>query len=347
MGVHRNCFFAFAVALCIWVVAGDVTLEDLRGPYQLHAGNVDACTESFNITSSGSVIKSSQLVFSGKQCTSGGIRFALTSKGDDSWLPQDESKAGPVLRGELGTGMICGGRRFTNAHLIRPRANTELLIPNGAAGLIVNYDAEVKYFTIWSKDGGCVFRSAAAGAKQPTRPAVKPSMSPSPSPDAEPCISTAWLRDQGLEHAAIRHAGVANVLCITGLPCASPGHLLRECAGENGRCQLVTYREVCEKRGGCIKSATAVSQLNHKFAWDSFRTDSKSTSLQLTSLSAHPFSSPMSPSRLLANTGDYLNRLGMGWICNEVARLSAHFYRFSRYDFPGQFEFVLHGAKLL
>lgn len=41
------------------------------------------------------------------------------------------------------------------------------------------------------------------------------------------CISTSWLRERGLEHAAICHAGTENVLCIPGLPCATSGHILR------------------------------------------------------------------------------------------------------------------------
>jgi len=48
--------------------------------------------------------------------------------------------------------------------------------------------------------------------------------------------------------------------------------------------------------------------------------------LELTSLSAHALSSPKSPSRLMANVGDYLNRVGLGSICNAVALFSGDSY---------------------
>lgn len=156
--------------------------------------------------------------------------------------------------------------------------------------------------------------------------------------DLAPCISTSWLRERGLEHAAIHHGGTANVLCVPGLPelpCGTPGHLLREYASGSGGCNLVTYREVCARRRGCIKSATAVSQLSHAFDWSQFKAAGalEGSTVQLTSLSAHPLSSPSSPSRFVAYLADRLNSAGLGALCNAVA-LSPHRVH------------VIHGAEL-
>lgn len=137
---------------------------------------------------------------------------------------------------------------------------------------------------------------------------------------ANPCISTAWLKERNLEHAAIRHADDANVMCIPGLPCGTPGHILRECSSGRGKCKLVTYREACEGRPDCIESTVAVSQLNNAFDWSSYRSSTvEGVTLELTSLSAHPHSKPWSPSRLIANVADHLNSIGLGSICNALA----------------------------
>lgn len=119
-------------------------------------------------------------------------------------------------------------------------------------------------------------------------PATPTTTATETSGDANPCISTAWIRPQSLEHATIRRAGVARVLCIPGLPCGTPGHLLRECRNGIHRCDLITYREVCAQFGVCITSTAPVSQLSHTFGWASFRVVSKLSVLELTSLSAHP-----------------------------------------------------------
>lgn len=147
------------------------------------------------------------------------------------------------------------------------------------------------------------------------------------------CIATAWLKQRGLENAAILHAGFCAVFCIPSLPCGTPGHLLRQC-NKFLRCTLVTYREVCETRSDCIESTTAVSQLSHSFEWSAFRAPGKEegTTLELTSLSVHSLSSPSSPYRFIANAADRLNSMGLGSICNAVAlfahRLNSDFPKF-------------------
>jgi len=120
----------------------------------------------------------------------------------------------------------------------------------------------------------------------------------------------------------IHHGGVAKVFCVPGLPCATFGHLLRECTGSR-ECKLVTYLEVCERRSDCIESTTAVSQLSHTFDWSQFRVDGNAgaTTLVLTSLSAHPNSGRTSTSRVIASVADHFNSIGLGSICNAVALL--------------------------
>lgn len=126
-----------------------------------------------------------------------------------------------------------------------------------------------------------------------------------------PCVSTAWLLYRGVAHATLRDAGVSPVLCIpgSGLPCGTAGHLLRE------KDSLVSYREVCEKRSDCVQSTMKVSQLSHTFDWSVYQ----SNGLELTSLSAHPNSAAMSPSRMVAKLADALNRVGLGAVTNAVA----------------------------
>jgi len=132
---------------------------------------------------------------------------------------------------------------------------------------------------------------------------------------AAPCVETAWLKKNDLIHAAIRHAGVARVLCIPGLPCGTAGHLLRR---RNGA--LVSFREVCETRSDCVESTAAVSQLSHMYDWSRY----SAGALQLTSLSAHPESHARSVSRVIASLADTLNKNGLGWVCNMVAVLPLH-----------------------
>lgn len=130
------------------------------------------------------------------------------------------------------------------------------------------------------------------------------------------CVSTAWLKERNLLHARLRDTGTSPVLCIPGngnLPCGSPGHILRDSISG----KLRTYREVCAERMDCVASTMEVSQLNHRLDWSVY----KSHGLALTSLSAHPLSTPMSPSRVVACIADFFNRIGLSSVINAVAIL--------------------------
>ncbi len=134
------------------------------------------------------------------------------------------------------------------------------------------------------------------------------------------CISTAFLMERSLGHAAIRHFGAADVFCIPGLPCGTAGHLLRECTSD-ATCRLVSYGKVCQQRSDCVASKMEVSQLKHSFDWSQYHTSSGSTTLSLTSLSANPDSSQLAPSRIVAKMTDLLNQVGLGFVCDAVAML--------------------------
>jgi len=130
------------------------------------------------------------------------------------------------------------------------------------------------------------------------------------------CVSTAWIQEHKLEHATLGSSHFAKVLCVPGdkIPCGTPGHLLR--SGQQG--SLMTYREVCEIRADCIESSMLVSKLSHSFDWSRFK---NANGLELTSVSACPTSTPISPSRIVAVLADGLNRNGMGAICNFISEL--------------------------
>lgn len=87
--------------------------------------------------------------------------------------------------------------------------------------------------------------------------------------------------------------------------------------------KLVTYREICERLGDCIESASAGSLLSHTFNWSQFiaAEKMKRSTLELISLGAPPLSEPSSPSRLIAHVGDILNSMGLKNISNAVALL--------------------------
>lgn len=122
------------------------------------------------------------------------------------------------------------------------------------------------------------------------------------------CISTEWLNRNNLHTATIRKdSSVAQVLCIPGLPCGTPGHILRD---ELRR--LVTYRQVCEQRLDCVRSKMKVSKITHAMDWSKFK--SSDGKFELTSLSAHPNSTSWSPSRIIANLADLLNKSGLGTV---------------------------------
>lgn len=134
------------------------------------------------------------------------------------------------------------------------------------------------------------------------------------STPTQPCVSTEWLRQNSLSHAALRHGDRAEVLCIPGLPCGTHGHLLRNSDGE-----LVTYRQACVRRTDCVVSVMPVSQLSHIFDWTRFHNSDHS--LTLTSLSVHPSATGVSPSRIVANAADALIAARLGWVCNAIVLL--------------------------
>lgn len=146
----------------------------------------------------------------------------------------------------------------------------------------------------------------------------EPEESASPEPVA-PCISTQWIRENGLEHAVIRNGKRAEVLCIPGLPCGTKGHLLRRCNTDGG-CTLMTYSEVCSSGSECVPSFMRVSQLSHSHDWTSYRSKTQdSMELILTSLSMHPSSNRYSLSRTIAYVTDAMNKNGFGWLSNMFA----------------------------
>lgn len=157
----------YYIGLLVLFVAGcstaDVVLDDLQGGYQFHAGTTDACTNTFNISSNGPVVDHTQLTFGGEPCTFGKIRWTILSSDHSYWGWNEETiaKAGPILRGDLGVGLTCGGELFTFAHLVRPRADLTLYLPSKTgSSTAVNYEHEVLHLTLWSEDGGCTFRKA-------------------------------------------------------------------------------------------------------------------------------------------------------------------------------------------
>lgn len=115
-----------------------------------------------------------------------------------------------------------------------------------------------------------------------------------------------------MNRALLHSTGTADVLCINigGLPCGTPGHLLR--VASTGA--LKTYAEICTVRE-CVSNKAAVSQLSHRHDWSIFQENG----LELTALSAHPDSTSYSTSRLVARFADSLNRIGLGFISNMFA----------------------------
>lgn len=100
------------------------------------------------------------------------------------------------------------------------------------------------------------------------------------------CVSsTKWLENRGLSNKVIRHGGYTTVLCISGLPCGTPGHLLNRCTGSES-CYLESYAEICLKRTDCSMSQMRFSQISHAFNWAQF--SNEDGTLFLSSLSAHP-----------------------------------------------------------
>lgn len=155
--------------------------------------------------------------------------------------------------------------------------------------------------------------------------------SPSPSPSLSPtmrfnpyCVSTQWVKEQGLSRYSVHHEGQANVICIPGLPCGTSGHLLRVCDSERISCELVSYSDLCKHIKICTSSVMPVSQLSHAYDWSSFRISliSFGITAELTSLSQHDRSSKFSISSLIAHITDYVNQKGYGRVCDAVARIT-------------------------
>jgi len=105
------------------------------------------------------------------------------------------------------------------------------------------------------------------------------------------CVSTAWLTKNNLMDGVLKSMGETTVLCPThlpGLPCASPGHLLRVCSADNKNCRLKTYRELCEveETSVCTSALMQVSRLRHSVSWRSAREElPDGTTVELTSMS--------------------------------------------------------------
>ena len=126
------------------------------------------------------------------------------------------------------------------------------------------------------------------------------------------CISTKWLRRNGYGHGILRSGGSTRVLCLPGLPCGTPGHVLRHCQGSN--CVLRTYSEICDSRADCTETELEVSQLRHDFDWSVL----SAGTLTMTSVSMHPHAKFISTSRIIAHLGYILNRMGYGVVSDSI-----------------------------
>lgn len=146
---------------------------------------------------------------------------------------------------------------------------------------------------------------------------ASPSKDPFPEhaivPQSSDCVSTSWLEENGFSHAILRKTGLAKVLCLPDLPCATPGHMLRKYV--RNRYHLLTYAQVCAENNLCVESKTYVSQISHIQDWSFV----KSGDLSLTSVSVDPNSKSMlSISRLIAHLADHMNAKGFGRISNII-----------------------------
>lgn len=146
--------------------------------------------------------------------------------------------------------------------------------------------------------------------------------------DDPPCVSTEWIKNENLSKHVLRNGKQSKVLCIPGLPCATRGHVLRQCNSRK-QCDLRTYQEVCEKRYDCTESTILVSQLSHSFDWSVYR----SGNLQLTSLSMNSPAGMYSISRCVAQAAEIMIRNEMGSICNFVSNVSFHLNKVFKFAF--------------
>lgn len=136
-----------------------------------------------------------------------------------------------------------------------------------------------------------------------------------PIPPPPDCVETEWLKQNGFGAGILRERGISKTLCISGLPCGTEGHLLRECDPVAG-CKLVSYKQFCQKRGGCHVKYTAVSLLSAREDWSVVKVPSCSTdgsTLSLRSLSMEPNGGAFEfISYLIAKVGDTFIRAGLG-----------------------------------
>lgn len=122
------------------------------------------------------------------------------------------------------------------------------------------------------------------------------------------CVETEWLINNGHERGIYRRYGKALTYCIEGLPCGTPGHLLRRC-NNNEECRLVSYKEVCDEVDfDCLMKSVEVSRLRHSYDWSSVNVHN----LELTSVSQYPTAKLLSISRFIATVGNTLNRQRLG-----------------------------------
>ncbi len=117
--------------------------------------------------------------------------------------------------------------------------------------------------------------------------------------------------------------------------------MVRECDDSN-ICKLMTYKEVCENRGDCLKTNLAVSQLKHTYDWSSVYRKScdLSGSIYLTSLSMNPNDGKISVSYIMSRFAHALNENGLGKLTNylstvpsKISEMIVHFQAFvSKYS---------------
>ncbi|KAI0557777.1 hypothetical protein FGB62_262g03 [Gracilaria domingensis] len=134
------------------------------------------------------------------------------------------------------------------------------------------------------------------------------------------CVEMTWLKKHGHSDGILREREASRVVCIPGLPCGTPGHLLRHCRrGSPLSCQLRTYGDICTGRGDCKYRFTNVSRLRNQYDWSAVkRIEGNGESLQLTSVSVSPDSRRFSTSYAIAHVADWLGGVGLGVVCDYV-----------------------------
>lgn len=134
------------------------------------------------------------------------------------------------------------------------------------------------------------------------------------------CVETEWLKRNGFSQGILREFGVAKTLCINGLPCGTEGHLLRDC-NVDGICKLVTYRDVCSRRGNCTVKYAEVSLISHKIDWSTVEEKEcreQGRTLRLTSLSEDVEGRFIPISRFVASIGENAVEKGYGGVIDLV-----------------------------